>query len=47
MKNPDFKQIVEQIHQRVVEKLGPYGILVEHTEPNTSGAPRRTCPSSH
>ena len=33
---PDYKQIVEQIHQRVVEKLGPYGILVEYTEPNTS-----------
>ena len=41
MKTPDFQKIVEQIHERVVAKLGPYGILVEHTEPDTSGTPRR------
>jgi hypothetical protein len=36
VKHPDYKKIVEQIYHRVVEKLGPYGILVEHTEPETS-----------
>jgi hypothetical protein len=32
----DVKKLVETVHERVVQKLGPYGILVEHTEPDTS-----------
>lgn len=35
-KSADFKKIVDTIHARVVEKLGPYGILVEHTEPEAA-----------
>jgi hypothetical protein len=33
-KTPDFAKLVGTIHERVVRKLGPYGILVEHTEPD-------------
>jgi hypothetical protein len=36
VKTPDFAKLVETVHERVVQKLGPYGILVEHTEPDTS-----------
>jgi hypothetical protein len=34
VKNPDYAKLVETIHDRVVQKLSPYGILVEHTEPD-------------
>jgi hypothetical protein len=33
VKNPDYAKLVETIHDRVVQKLSPYGILVEHTPP--------------
>ena len=34
MKTPDFAKLVDTIHERVVQKLGPYGIIVEHSEPD-------------
>ena len=34
MTSPDYARLVETIHDRVVQKLGPYGILVEHTPPD-------------
>jgi hypothetical protein len=36
VKTPDVARLVETVHERVVQKLAPYGILVEHTEPDTS-----------